>query len=192
MAWVQLWQFRICVTSFWEFYSENHQALKSRLTWSVLLQLSTKPEQPGWLRLKSLPYGVRKQIFNSLNPSQNVLTPLLSFTSLVLSLCLNAWVLNQQSSVCVLSGYSGSAGCFLQPRGRRLQPDTAPPPPGWWRVARGGAGSVRQRVHPAARRRRRETRGHRLAGPESRDHYWPLRCDAWKLFPLGTQPELPR
>lgn len=192
MAWVQLWQFRICVTSFWEFYSENHQALKSRLTWSVLLQLSTKPEQPGWLRdwkVFHMESGSRFRLFKSLPKCSNTF---IIFHFSGSSLCLNAWISNQQSSVCVLSGYSGSAGSFLQPRGRRLQPDTAPPPPRWWRVARGGAGSVRQRVHPAARRRRRETRGHRLAGPESRDHYWPLRCDAWKLFPLGTQPELPR
>ena len=102
MAGVQLWQFRICVTSFWEFYSENRQALKSRLTWSVLLQLSTKPEQPGWLRDWKVFHMESGSRFST-HPSQNVQTPLLCFTSLVLLSCLNAWISNQlQFSVCPL------------------------------------------------------------------------------------------
>lgn len=91
-----------------------------------------------------------------------------------------------------VSGCPGPASCFLQPWRRRLQPDTPSLSRKQWRVARGGAGSLRPGVHAAAGRRRRETRSRGLAGTEPGDHYWPLGGDAWKLFSLGTQPELPR
>lgn len=104
--------------------------------------------------------------------------------------CLNPWISNNQSLTVCVSGYSGSAGCFLQPRRWRLQPNTSPPSLKWWRVARGGAGSLWQRVHPEDGWRWRETRGHSLAWAESGDNYWPLRGDSRKLFSIWTQPEL--
>ena len=93
--------------------------------------------------------------------------------------------------LCV-SGVPGPAVGALQPGRRRLQPHAAPPSRGQRGLARGGAGSLRQRVHPAPGRGRREERGHRVARAQSGAHHRPISSHDWERPPLRTQPQLPR
>lgn len=103
------------------------------------------------------------------------------------TLCLNVQI---SKTLLFISGYSGSPGCFIQPRWWRLQHHTAVPARRWWRVAWGGDGPVWERVHPTPGPRGRTQGDYSLAWAESGNHYWPISGDDWQLFSFRTQPQL--